>query len=1188
VSQASSSADLIGRLESAGVQLWCEGGQLRFRAPKGALTPSLRDELAVIEALRAREAAPTLADGDPVRELLEELERLGVRIIVEGEKLRLNAPKGAIDSSLRARIGASKDAIVAALSAPSPATLPPRAAPLPLSHMQQRLWFLKQLDPGNVAYNVPCPLRFDGDVDEALLNQAMQALVNRHESLRTRFETVDGVPHCRIEPHATLPIESIDLREFKNELQQDEANRLLKAFAARPFDISRAPLVRAMWLRLASSTRIFCFVVDHIVSDGQSLGVMLHELQALYRAAHEGLPLSLPPLSLQYVDLVAAQNEVFSRGSLARHQEFWSRQLAGLPALLPMPTDRPRPPVQTYRGARLSRVLPSNLPARVREVARGSGATPFMVLLAAFQVLLQRHAGVDDIAVGTAVANRAHPRSAGVVGFFANNIVLRTDLSGRPTVAELIGRVRETCLQSLSHQEMPFDLLVDALVTRRETDHSPLFQVLFVLQNWAAPSLELPGAKVSLFEIVSDAARYDLSVDIFEAEDHMVAYFEYNTDLFDAATIDRLMSQYERLLIELLERPQARIDELNLLPPPAQVEMVSRWNATRADYPRDRAIHEIFEDQAARTPNAVAVSFEDVTLDYLSLNARANQVARHLRAHGVGRESLVGVWMERSIDMVVALLGVLKSGGAYVPLDPSFPKERIDYMMDDANLAAVVTQSHLASSWSEGGPLAVRLDEDAAAIAAHDDGNLAPLAGPTDLAYVIYTSGSTGRPKGVMIEHRSVVNFLTSMHREPGIGRGDRFVSVTTLSFDIAGLEIHGPLTAGGEVVLASRATALDGVRLAALLEAREATLLQATPATWRLLLDSGWTGRRGLKMLCGGEGLPRSLAEQLLATGGELWNLYGPTETTIWSTLCRVTDARGTISIGRPIANTQVYVLEPSGMPAPVGVAGELCIGGDGLARGYLGRDALNAEKFVRIDLPGIGPQRVYRTGDLVRFLPDGRLEFIGRRDQQVKLRGFRIELGEIEAVLAAHPGVKECVVQVREDLPGDPRMVGYVVPAAGHDFQVEVAQAALRARLPEYMVPNRFVILEALPLTPNGKIDRKALPQPPAQVPTAVDIQDETVMTPIQRDVAAIWCEILQVDRVRLDANFFDIGGHSLLLVRLHAALRRKFGRELPLLELFRRTTVAAQAEGLIAPSGASTALQRARERATRQIQG
>jgi amino acid adenylation domain-containing protein len=1153
--------------------------------------PTVMQMAALVEEMPI---ASTDTSDDPVPALLQRLGSLGVGLSVEGDRLKLNAPKGVIDDELRTLIGTHKAAMLAAIAADGACAVQlsgaapvkvPRNRPRPASHMQRRLWFLKQLDPGNAAYNLPCAFRFEGDLDEALLERCLADLVARHESLRTRFVVIDGAPHALIEQAATIPFERVDVSSHSVAERETEAARLLEAFTSRVFDLAQAPLLRALLVRLAPSTVVFCLVIDHIVADGLSLGVLLAELRTLYTARREGRDAVLPPLAMQYVDLVVWQDEVFARGALAEHKRFWMKELADLPALLPLPTDRTRPPVQTYRGAHLVQPLAHELVRRVRAAARQASATTFIVLLAAFQALLRRHTSLDDIPVGTAVGNRAHPDSAGVVGFFANNIVLRGNLSGNPTVTEHIARVREMCLRSMAHQEIPFDMLVDELATRRETDHSPLFQVLFVLQNWASPIIELPGAHGEVVVLRGQTARYDLSVDIFEVGDRMAAFWEYNTDLFDAATIERLMAQYERLLDDMLARPDARLDDLRLLCDEDQRQVLLEWNDTAGPQPLAQTVHALFEAQVRRTPDAEALVFESQSLSYRELNGRANRLAHRLRTLGVGRESLVGVWLDRSVEMMVAVLAVLKAGGAYVPLDPAFPQDRIDYMMTDAQLAAVITQDRFAKTLGDGAPCTVCMDGDANFLAQHPYDDPVPLSGPADLAYVIYTSGSTGRPKGVMVEHRSVVNFLVSMQREPGIQASDRFVAVTTLSFDIAGLELYGPLTCGGTVVLATRKAALDGRALAALLEGSRASLLQATPATWRLLLDSGWRGLPGLKMLCGGEALPRELAERLLALPGELWNLYGPTETTIWSTVTRVVDVTRPITIGRPIANTQIYVLEPSGQPAPVGVGGELCIGGDGLARGYLNRDELTAEKFAHIELPGIGRTRVYRTGDIVRWRADGHLEFIGRRDHQVKVRGFRIELGEIETVLARHPGVNENVVLVREDTLGDQRLVAYVVCAEGVPFDSESARATLREKLPEYMLPNHFVALDALPLTPNGKVDRNALPAPV----TAVDAPDDgsaALMSPDEQRVADAWREVLGAQRIGLRDNFFDLGGHSLLLVKLQARLQCEFSTELPLVELFQRTTVQAQALRLKSVTTAdSGALQRARTRAEKQ---
>ena len=613
----------------------------------------------------------------------------------------------------------------------------------------------------------------------------------------------------------------------------------------------------------------------------------------------------------------------------------------------------------------------------------------------------------------------------------------------------------------------------------------------------------------------------------------------------------------------------------------------------RTPYPDRVTVHALFEAQAARTPDAVAVQGSDGTLTYAALDARANRLAHRLRALGVERETLVGISLERTTHMVVAMLAVMKAGGAYVPLDPAFPRDRLAYMAEDAAVRVIVTERALAGGFS--GATLVLVDDDGAEHATDDAADVPLPVDPSrdadarSLAYVIYTSGSTGKPKGVQLEHRSVVNFLFAMHAEPGIGADDRLLAITTLSFDIAGLELLGPLTTGGTTVIASRADTLDGERLARMLQQERITIMQATPATWRLLLDSGWPGQPGLRMLCGGEKLPAELAARLRARGGELWNMYGPTETTIWSTVDRVTDPAQGIALGHPIANTDLFILEPSGAPAPVGVPGELCIGGDGLARGYRNRAELTAEKFVDVELPGVGTRRVYRTGDLVRRRADGRLEFLGRRDEQVKVRGFRIELGEIESVLAGCAGVQACVVVVREDTPGDKRLVGYVVVRPGETWSPDEARAVLRARLPEYMVPNILTTLDALPLTPNGKIDRRALPAPDTRPDPRAEAEAalaDATMTPVQRRVARVWRETLQRDHVTLQANFFDSGGHSLLLVQLQSALQREFGVDFPLVELFQRPTIAAQAARFDdGEAGVDEALQRARARALRQ---
>lgn len=1131
-------------------------------------------------------------------ELIARLAQQDIRLSLEGDKLTVNAPKGALTGELREELGRRKDEIkqhLAARAAGDVASTQPaglvrvaRTGAMALSHTQARLWFVRQLDPSSSLYNIIAVLRLRGALDVTALQGTLQALVDRHESLRTQFFAIDGEPRCTILAQAPLQLEQVDLTGVEPAQREARAMDASIAFSRRPFDLTQAPLLTAQLVRLTAEHHLFTFVMDHIVADGMSLGIFLGELQLLYAQLRGHGGATLEPLAAQYIDYVDWEQRRFERGALTDTLAYWKRRLAGAPSLLQLPTDRPRPPILTPTGARCARQLSPALSQALKALAREERATLFMVLYAAFAALLHRYTGETDVVIGSVTGNRHLEQVERTIGFFANNLALRADLSGRPTVRDLIGRARSTALEAFAHQDMPFDRLVDALGASRELDRTPLFQVLFVLQNLRLTELQMPGLEARVVELPLTGARFDLAVDVFDLDAGLRVYMEYRSSLFDEATIERWLGHYERLLEGFAARPGAHVDELPILGDAERRTVLVDWNHTAAPWPAQATVHGLFEAQAQRTPQATALRFGDEAVSYAELNARANRLAHHLRAMGVQRESLVGVWLERSVEMVVAVLGVLKAGGAYVPLDPAFPRDRIDYMMSDARLSALVTQAVLATGLGADAPRAVLVDTDAAALAAQPAHDPAPLSGPQDLAYVIYTSGSTGRPKGVMLEHRSVVNFLHSMHREPGIAAGDRFVAVTTLSFDIAGLEIHGPLTVGATVVLASRATALDGRALAELLEGSGATILQATPATWRLLLDSGWAGRPGLKMLCGGEALPRELAARLTATGGELWNMYGPTETTIWSTLWRVDDASRAISIGRPIANTQVYVLEPSGLPAAVGVGGELCIGGDGLARGYLLREELTAEKFVTIDLPEVGRTRVYRTGDVVRWLPDGRLEFAGRRDHQVKVRGFRIELGEIEAVLATHAGVRENVVSVREDSPGDQRLVAYVVLQPDQALDLDAVRATLRTRLPEYMVPNQFVTLPALPLTPNGKVDRRALPAPAVADEPAAGFDDmQALMTPEQQRVAACWREVLRIERVGLHSNFFDLGGHSLLLVRLQVGLQRAFGRELPLIELFQHTTVAAQAARLSAGSDAAGAVARARARAVRQVQ-
>jgi amino acid adenylation domain-containing protein len=907
------------------------------------------------------------------------------------------------------------------------------ARQFPLSFSQQRLWFLEQLVPGSAAYNVPTAVRIHGPLDVALWQRCCNEIVKRHEALRTTFAEVGGQPVQVVSADGQPELAVVECPHLRDPGGEAELQRLASEEIQRPFDLRRGPLLRVKFFRLAADEHVLVLTMHHIVADLWSMAVAVQEMVALYQAFRAGAASAgLPELPIQYADYAAWQRRKLEGDGLAADLAYWKKTLEGAAPVLELPTDRPRPAVQTSRGGSRPFELPGPLMNQLRALSQREGATPFMTLLAAFQVLLYRYSNQEDVVVGTPIANRSRPEIERLIGFFVNTLAMRTDLSGEPTFRELLARVRQVCLGAYAHQDLPFERLVEELHPKRDLSRSPIFQVSFIFQNIAVPDFDVGGLRVSPLTVESATARFDLELQVFDRAGGLTGWFEYNRDLFDAATIDRMSRHLRRLVEAIVADPDRRISELPLLEPAERHHLAVELNGTRRDWTELRWAHRAFEEQARRAPSAEALRLEDEALGYAELDQRSNRLSRLLRRIGVGRGVLVGICTDRSPDMVVALLATLKAGGAYVPLDPSYPKERIAFMLEDSGLRVLLTQRHLAA----GLPTAahtVCLDEIAAELAGESAEPLHADVVGDDLAYVIYTSGSTGKPKGVQIPHLALANFLRSMQERPGLTREDALLAVTTLCFDISMLELLLPLVSGARVVLVSREVAGDGRRLREALARSGATLMQATPSTWRLLLDAGWSAAPGFRMLCGGEALPRDLARQLVATGGTLWNMYGPTETTIWSAVAHV--GSGPVSLGEPIANTELHVLDRRRELAPLGVSGELHIGGSGLARGYLGRPELTAERFVPHPFEiGLG-NRLYRTGDLVRRRGDGSLEFLGRIDHQVKLRGFRIELGEIEAVLAQQAAVKQAVVVVREDVPGDQRLVAYVVadPAGG-----------------------------------------------------------------------------------------------------------------------------------------------------------
>ncbi|MGI2902885.1 amino acid adenylation domain-containing protein [Tolypothrix sp. VBCCA 56010] len=1041
-----------------------------------------------------------------------------------------------------------------------------REGELPLSFAQQRLWFLDQLEPGNPFYNISRGVILKGSLNVTALEQSLNEIVRRHEVLRTNFRDVDGRPVQEIASALNITLPIIDLRELSEQERVASVRRLASSHAQQPFDLTQGSLLRTTLLRLKEEEHVLVFTIHHIVADGWSAGVIVHEVAALYESFCSAKQSLLPELSIQYADFAIWQRQWLQTEVQSSQMAYWKQQLGGNLPVLQLPTDRPRPAIQTFRGRKLPWQISKTLTEALKSLSQREAVTLFMTMLAAFKTLLYRYTNQADILIGSPIANRNRKEIEGLIGFFVNTLVLRTDLSGNPSFKELLRRIREVTLDAYAHQDLPFEQLVEELQPERNLSYTPLFQVMFILQNAPMEVLKLPDLSLSPLEVEPETAMFDLTVFLTETEQGLMGVFEYNSDLFDTATIERMHGHFQTLLEGIVANPDRHLSDLPILSATEQQQLLVDWNQTSADYPCI-CIHQLFEAQVEQTPDAVAVVFEDQQLTYQELNVRANQLAHYLHSLGVGPEVLVGICVERSLHMVIGLLGILKAGGAYVPLDPAYPHNRLTFMLEDAKVSVLLTQKKLVAALAQHKAKVVCLDTNWQEIVEQSNCHPINQATAEDLAYVIYTSGSTGKPKGVQIPHRALVNFLSAMRLNIKLTQEDILLSVTTLSFDIAALELYLPLIVGARLVLVSREIAVDGTQLLEWLISSGTTVMQATPATWRLLLAAGWQGSLSLKILCGGEALDLELANELLKRSTELWNLYGPTETTIWSAVHQVKTGNnlerrdGIISIGRPIANTKFYILDENLQPIPVGVPGELHIGGLGLALGYLNQPELTAQKFIPNRFNDASTSRLYKTGDLVRYRLDGTIEYLGRIDHQVKIRGFRIELGEIEALLSEHPGVQQAVVLVQDNQVGNKRLIAYIVPNLHQKLTGDLMpqlRRSLQEKLPEYMVPSAFVTLEVLPLTPNGKVDRRSL-----AASGLIQVESEDIFvapcTPVEEILAGIWAEVLDVEKVGIHDNFFTLGGHSLLATRVISQIQKVFEVKLPLHRLFDKPTVA-----------------------------
>ncbi|MBW4490249.1 MAG: amino acid adenylation domain-containing protein [Trichocoleus desertorum ATA4-8-CV12] len=1087
---------------------------------------------------------------------------------------------------------------------------------LPLSFDQERIWFFEQLEPNSCLYNMPFAVRLEGALNAIALQQSFSAIMQRHESLRTTFTTQEGQPIQVIHPMLDCELVLREICDFPTPDQSPEsaiASFLLQE-SQRPFDLAHGPLLRAVLLTINPTQHVLLVVLHHLIADGWSRGVFIEELAAFYQAFNRQLPASLPELPIQYGDVAVWQRQWQTSEAAKTQLTYWQQQLQDLP-ILNLPTDKSRPASQTFNGAKLPVQLSASLTRSLKVLSQQESATLFMTLLTAFNLLLHYYSGQEDVVVGTDVANRNRTETERLIGLFVNQLVLRTDLSGNPTFRQLLARVRQVTVDAYAHQDLPFNTLVENLNPDRTSGRSPLFQVKFVLQNAPTPPLALPGLTVTpLEEIDTQTATLDLFFALSETEQGLVGAIDYNTDLFESATIERLAGHFQHLLEQIVAHPDRHLSEFCLLTS-SEWQQITAWNQTEQEFAVESSstLVALFEAQVARTPNEIAVTYEDQSLTYRELNQRANHLAHYLQSLGVAPEVLVGICLERSLEMIIGILAILKAGGAYVPLDPSYPPERLAFMLNDAQVPVLITMASHEQQLSVPGTTVVCCDRDAALISQQNLDNLVSGVTADHLAYVIYTSGSTGKPKGVLVNHRHVVRLFTATQPWYHFNEQDVWTLFHSYAFDFSVWEIWGALLYGGRLVVVSYWNTRSPEAFYQLLCKEQVTVLNQTPSAFRQLIQAeaslGISEALNLRLVIfGGEALSYPSLQPWFERHGDqipqLVNMYGITETTVHVTYHSVSMAAPDTNksvIGKPIPDLQVYILNQYQQPVPIGVPGEMYVGGAGVARGYLNRPELTSERFIAnplsdLQVPSPHPagtlsantshsSLLYRSGDLARFLPDGAIEYLGRIDHQVKLRGFRIELGEIEAALNQYPDVREQVVIVRDELAGSgDQLVAYVVPhtVAALDL-ISQLRNWLKARLPEYMIPSAFVLLESIPLTPNGKVDRKQLPNP-TEESVVRSRQIALPQTAIEKQLASIWSELLKLESIGIHDNFFELGGHSLLATQVISRVRETLGIDISLRQMFAYPTIAefsAQVEQASSTTTAVPPLQRLAKR-------
>lgn len=1037
----------------------------------------------------------------------------------------------------------------------------------PATASQQEIWASVRMgDDANCAYNESQTLLLRGSLDVAQLQTAIQLLGDRHESLRMTLSP-DGTNLC-ISANLKLDVPLVDLSYVDAAVCKARLDALIHTEVNQPFDLEHGPLFRVQIVRLSAIEHQVLLTAHHIICDGWSWGILVPELGKIYSALLQGNSPDLEPAD-RFSDYALTIDSEATSPEIVATENFWLNQFSQSIPVLDLPTDRPRPALRTFAADRHDYRIAPELANALKQLGTKMGCSFTTIMVAAFEVLLYRLTGKTEIVVGIPAAGQADTGNYQLIGHCVNLLPLRTTIDASQTFSSYLSRRQPEMLDAYEYQQLTFGELVQKLAIARDPSRIPIVSVVFNIdKGLQANQMPFSGLEASFFANPRAFENFELFINAVDNPDGLVLECQYNTNLFDRQTIATRLAEFEILLTGIVSDPDRSLATLPLLTADEQ-QWLERQNQTAAEFPA-LCLHQLFEQQAKLAPDRVAVTCGYCQLTYRELDTQANRLAAYLQTLGVKPEVTVGICMERSVEMLVGVLGILKAGGAYVPIDPAYPKERLSFLMQDANVGVLLTQTAIKANLPATAAQIVNLDRDWLTQIPSSDGFQPSSVTPDNLAYIIYTSGSTGKPKGVQIPHCNVLNLLNAMRQQPGLAAEDTLISVTTLSFDIAVAELFLALSVGAHLVIATREVASDGNRLMNLMSEVAATYLQATPATWRLLLTAGWQGNPDLKIISGGEALQRDLANQLLDKGASLWNFYGPTETTIWSSGYRIESIAAPITIGYPLANTQMYILDAQMQPVPVGIAGELHIGGAGIARGYLNRPELTAEKFI--PNPFDSTTRLYKTGDLARFLPNGQIECLGRIDFQVKVRGFRIEIGEVEATLAEHPSVRECAIAAWKNDDSDERLVAYIVGVRGDEgTTVGELRTFMKQKVPEFMVPSNFVLMDALPLTANGKVDRKALPKPDVAKSLA-----ENYVAPrsdIERDMADIWAKILKLERVGIHDNFFELGGHSLLAAQLLSRIRQQFAVEIQLRLLFEASTVAELADRIVTIQWAAT---------------